>query len=442
LALAMILDLGQNLDPFELVRVTAQYSNAVLVAVLPYISDVSQKLDLPVPHPVTAEHIIHFSIIPQREISVEIGIRDGWVFTFRRDHVDTIQSDHSYSVLQDPDEIPRFFGEVKMSKAEAIQLARDSLAKLGISLESVFAEQEPRVREPWKVGTNTVPHYYVIWPDPRGATSVDIEINGNARRLERIWLFNKSLVRPPPKVAVVASPVPNQPRWPTVNPEYARQLIPIMLRAIDEYGQKLSLSIPRPLTTNHVARCRVGENFGRPYCKLELTNGWRFLYEHSMVTAYYAPDNLFDSEQRQILVKEFVGKWNITEAQAVELIRRTLAKLNYPTNLIHMDFEPQVSKPAVAGIPRYMFRWDYAVEGESIVRSAVNAEVDADKGEVKSLYYGDMAFWNQRPPIDVPILLPATTQTNGAPANRGVRPEGVPKSPQRPFKLPQETKPQ
>jgi len=39
-----------------------------------------------------------------------------------------------------------------------------------------------------------------------------------------------------------------------------------------------------------------------------------------------------------ILIKEFVGEWNITEAQAIELVRNTLAKLNYPTNLIHMDF--------------------------------------------------------------------------------------------------------
>jgi hypothetical protein len=66
----------------------------------------------------------------------------------------------------------------------------------------------------------------------------------------------------------------------------------------------------------------------------------------------------------------------------------------------------------VSGIPRYMFYWNYSEEGDSEVRSSVMAEVDADKGELKSLYYGNITFWNQRPPIDVPILLPASIQTN------------------------------
>jgi hypothetical protein len=68
-----------------------------------------------------------------------------------------------------------------------------------------------------------------------------------------------------------------------------------------------------------------------------------------------------------------------------------------------MDFAPQVIKPAVPGIPRYMFRWDYVPEGGSFVVAAINAEVDADKGELKSLFYGDLGFGKKKPPIDVPL---------------------------------------
>ena len=50
----MILDLG---GAQEIIRITADYSNAVLVAVLPYVSDFAQKLDLPVPHPITTAHV-------------------------------------------------------------------------------------------------------------------------------------------------------------------------------------------------------------------------------------------------------------------------------------------------------------------------------------------------------------------------------------------------
>lgn len=421
----MILDLGQSFAQFEWVRVTAEYSNAVLVAVLPHISDVAQKLDLPVPHPVTVEHVVHCSIIPQRRIGVEIGIEGGWVFAFSRGYVDTIQGPHHFFGIQNFERIPEFFGDVKMSKMEAIQLARRTLGKLGIPLESVFAEQEPRVTEPFKVGTNTVPHYEIEWLDPRGAgitTSVKMDINANAKRVERITLFNKSLERPPPKVRVTPQPEPDQRRWPMRNPEYARRLIPFVFRAIDEYGQRLSLPIPRPITTNHVARFSLQENFGGPYCEVELTNGWRFLYEHDMVTSYCAPDALFGSENyHAILIKDFLGQWKLSEGQAMELVRKTLLKLNYPTNHVHMDFEPQVSKPGVPGIPRYLFRWNYSLEDDQMVRSVISAEVDADKGQLKSIYYGNQAFWSRKPPIDVPMLLPAdaapkvTTNPTGRP---------------------------
>ena len=145
----------------------------MLVAVLPYISDVSQKLDLPVPHPVTAEQVIHCSINPlqskYRGVGVEIGIKGGdgnWYFAFSRGFVETIQGPHEFFTIQDFSKIPEYYGEVKMSKDEAIQLGRDTLKKLGIPLESVFAEQEPRVAEPIKIGTNTVPHYHIEWLSP------------------------------------------------------------------------------------------------------------------------------------------------------------------------------------------------------------------------------------------------------------------------------------
>lgn len=414
----MIIDLGESFASFEWVQVTAQYSNAVLLAVLPYISNVAERLDLPVVRPVTAEHVVHCSVLPNRRVAAEIGVSGGWVFAFDCGFVNTIQSDHAYSVLQDPDEIPQFYGQLNMSKAEAIELARDSLKKLGISLEAVFADQEPHVNGPHRFGTNLVPHYEIQWPDPRGGIAAGIEINGQVRRIERISFASKILERAPPKVAVVP---PRDPRFsvlPRINPEYVRQVIPIVLRAIDDYGQKLSLPVPRPLITNHVARIRVQENYGGPYIEVELTNGWRFLYEHDMITANYAPDNLFSTWSKPLPVKQLLGKWKLTELEAIALVRATLAKLDYPTNLIHMDFEPQVNKPGVQGIPRFMFSWSYSLEGDSMVRSAVIAEVDADKGQLKSLYYGNQAFWGRKPPIDVPILLPpeavpkpATNQT-------------------------------
>ena len=103
----MILDLGQLSFGFEWIQVTAQYSNAVLVAMLPYVNDVAQKLDLPLPHPITAAHISSCSIVPQRKIGAEIGVAGGWYFGFGNGYIRTIQSPHSYFSLQDPADIPK-----------------------------------------------------------------------------------------------------------------------------------------------------------------------------------------------------------------------------------------------------------------------------------------------------------------------------------------------
>lgn len=408
----MILQLG---SATEFIRVTAEYSNAVLLAILPHFSNFVQKLDLPCS--ITPEHVINCGILPWRNKDGGIGgggitVSGGWSFSFQFGYVNSFASPNSYYSKQDSFGISKYYGVVRMNEEEAVQLARNTLKKLGIPLESVFAEQMPRVTLPPKIGTNVVPHYRVEWLDPRGGFhTVDLDINAETRRVESLWMLNKSLERPPPKVSVVPPKengfIPYQ--EPQINPEYVRELIPIVFQAIDDYGEKLFLPVPRPLTTNCVARFSIDDNGGWPHCEIELTNGWRFIYRNSMVNGYYSPDNFCNSDNRSIRINDFIGKWNLTEQQAIELVRKTIVKMNYPTNFLHMDFVPHVIKPTgnfSKIIPRYFFEWHYAPQDELL--SKVEAEVDADKGEVKSLYYDDVSYWNHPPPIGVPISLPTS----------------------------------
>jgi hypothetical protein len=407
--MAMILELG---TAHEMIRVTAEYSNAVLVAVLPYISNYAQKLDLPVPHPITTAHVLKCAVVPIRDAGATVLVAGDWVFWFRGGYVNGFQGPHSYFFLQNPEEAPRFYGKVGMSKDEAVELARKTITKLGVPLESVFAEQDPRVTGPVNVGTNIVPHFRIEWLDPRStaAPAVDVEVDGETKRIQRLRIVSQTLRAPPPKTGADPLPAPASPKWPPVNPEYAWRLLPFVLHAVEDYSHALGLPIPKPLTTNQVARLFLDDNGGWPHCEIELTNGWRFIYRNSMVNGYYAPDNLFNSGTRPIRIREFTGKWNLTEVQATELVRHTLAKLNPPTNLVHMDFKPIIYKPSLPGIPRLSLSWHY--EAQDDVQSKVEAELDMDKGELKSLYYDDKAYWNHPPPIDVPITLPAVPATN------------------------------
>jgi hypothetical protein len=413
--MAMILELGTT--PIELIRVTSEFSNAVLVAVMPYVADVAQKLDLAVPRPLTVQHVTECSITPTRNWGVELSVEGGWVFAFAQGYVRTIQSNHCYTMLQDPDEIPRFFGELRMSKGEAVVMARDALRKLNIPMDSVFAEQDPVVGGPQKVGNYVVPYYDVIWADPRGGASVEIEVNADAKRSERIQLRNTSLEKPLPRLNVPIIRDPASPAWPQVNPNYARQLLPFVLNAVESYTQKLGLPVPHPLGTNHVARFKLEEDRNSPRAEIELSNGWRFEYNHTQVDGFYAPDELFSShsELKPIRLKDYSGTWNMHEAEAKQLVRDAIAKLHYPTNLVHFEVEAQVTKPAVPRIPRYMFTWNYTVNEGQFLQSSITAEVDAGKRELKSLYFYDASFLNPGPKIDVPLLLPVDSPPPSSP---------------------------
>src|SRR6202012_2002602 len=45
----------------KLLHITVAYSHAVLVAILPYISDFAKKLDLPIPQPITTNQVARFN---------------------------------------------------------------------------------------------------------------------------------------------------------------------------------------------------------------------------------------------------------------------------------------------------------------------------------------------------------------------------------------------
>jgi len=413
-ASAMTLELGMGRQKF--IQVTPEYSNAVVAATLPYFSEFATKLDLPVPHPIKAQDVVDCRILPWQDknggiAGAAITVKNRFQFFFNFGYVNGFSrgNTNTYYDLQNPDEIPMFYGKVKMTKEEAVGLARITIKKLGIPLEDVFADREPQITGPIKIGTNVVARYQLEWTEPRGGY-LRMEINAEVKRVEGLLFISAdNLVRPSPKVKVVPPTghgMFDAQMPPPPNPDYAWKLIPIALKAIDEYGEKLSLPVPRPLTTNNVAIVELHNNGGWPHCEITLTNGWRFIYRHTMVNGYYAPDNFFMMDYHPFHLKEFEGNWNLNTNQAIELIKKTLAKLNFPTNNIHMDFPPNIRYAAgdfSKIIPRYFFEWDYENATHDDLQSKVEAEVNADNGKLESLYYDDKAYWGSRPPIDVPI---------------------------------------
>src|SRR5258706_2889146 len=125
---------------FEFIQVTAQYSNAVLVAILPQVTELSQKLDLPIPVPVTLEQVERFNCDPHKgQVGGWLRLTNGFDFWYDRGHVTGFESPDSSGSLIGLADLSEFYGSVKMSPKEAVQLARDSLRNLGYSETALYA---------------------------------------------------------------------------------------------------------------------------------------------------------------------------------------------------------------------------------------------------------------------------------------------------------------
>ena len=100
-----------------------------------------------------------------------------------------------------------------------------------------------------------------------------------------------------------------------------------------------------------------------------------------------------------------------------------------------MDFKPHVSRPTIKGIPRCRFRWEFTPTN---FLSRVEAEVDVDKGVLKSLYFDNKSLWNHPPPINLPISVPPPEATNNLPVRHSIRsaPDKPPSRPQSAFNPP------
>ena len=397
----MVVDLGET---SHYVKLSNTYSNAAITAILAYFSEAATQLGLPIHTPITTADILRGHVLTFRDLEVSVMLRNHWAFTYAHGVVDRITDAHGYSALQDPGQIKNFYGTVAISQDDAVQVARTALTKLGIPLDVVFADQPPVVVPPPVIDSNTVPDFEIKWLDPRGGQTVDIHVNGSTRRVERLALFSKNIPRKNPQLS---APVVDDPDWPPVNPAYASQLIPLMFKAVDSYAKKLALPVP-PLTTNNVATVSIVDNEGWPHAVISLTNGWRFIYRHAMVNGYYSPNVLFAVDAPSLRIKPLQGPWHLSEGQAIEAVKTTLAKLNFATNNIHMDFAPEVTYAQgdyKKTIPRYFFTWDFENAAKDDLQSKVAAEVNADNGHVESLYYDDKAYWGERPAVTAPISL-------------------------------------
>jgi hypothetical protein len=127
-------------------HVTAAYSNAVLVAVLPYVADCAKALNLPIPQPITTNQLKHFGVDPYRgHFGAGLTFTNDYFFTFEYGIVTSFRCPDDWYTMADEnwDHLDRYVGTDNMTTNEAIQLARDSFRKLGYKPEDFGVDGPP-----------------------------------------------------------------------------------------------------------------------------------------------------------------------------------------------------------------------------------------------------------------------------------------------------------
>ena len=169
----------------ELVHMTAQYSNAVLVAVLPYVTEFAAKLDLPIQRPITTDTVRWSHPSPYKDW-VEDGVvltNHYWFALDCRGFVGGFRAPTNWFFEQEmtDESIVKYFGQDHMTTNEVVKMARDTLRKLGYKPELAHSYETPELDGPYdlhaegRIGGH-VPYCNVKWewPKPENMNVADL----------------------------------------------------------------------------------------------------------------------------------------------------------------------------------------------------------------------------------------------------------------------------
>lgn len=182
----------------ELIHMTATYSNALLVAILPHISDCAKKLDLPIIQPVVTEHVLRFNPNPYKgHLSGTVVLTNNYWFSFdQRGFVDSFTSPTNWFSEQEDfvANLPRYVGQTRMTTNEMVAFARETLLKLGHEPSVTHADTTPVLEGPYNPQQGGhVPYCRVLWEpikdqDSEGYSKVRVEINTQQKTVVGLYL--------------------------------------------------------------------------------------------------------------------------------------------------------------------------------------------------------------------------------------------------------------
>ena len=198
----------------QFIHVTVAYSNAVLVAVLPHVTDFAKKLDLPIPTPVTASEVARFNVDPiQGHVGGGLWLTNGYHFIFQSGIVDSFNviSNNPWRTDDPATDWPHYVGNINMTTNDAIEFARAELVKLGYDLAMLHCDVEPTSFEGGcNLNFGPFPYCQIKWreepttiEDKTNSAFVTVQINMQDKALLGLTVMSMNIWQPEPIVDVV-----------------------------------------------------------------------------------------------------------------------------------------------------------------------------------------------------------------------------------------------
>ena len=250
----------------ELYHITVAYAVALLTAILPQVTEVSDRLDFPFERPVTAEQVQKFVPDVTGQMAGSLFLtNNAWFHFSKNGFIDSFRAPKNWFSIQDPDEIPHYYGKSTLSTNQIIEFALEVVSKWGYPISAL--NNPPKMEGPFDLENGEhVPYCRVEWycednMDTWTQPEVRVDIDTQNKRLAGISFKeypDSTLPKKPVKIDIKADTrtyflqrtlgtTTNRPTRQTENyvkmtPAYSDALLDLILPKISAFAQKLGLN--------------------------------------------------------------------------------------------------------------------------------------------------------------------------------------------------------
>ncbi|MBO4715941.1 MAG: hypothetical protein J5672_07560, partial [Verrucomicrobia bacterium] len=185
--------IGQN------VHMTETYSNEVLKIMLPRVTEIAKKLELPIELPVTEDQVKEFKINQYGYIGGELILKNGWRFTIDTTRIGKVFSlrvlspDHFFPMENNRENLNPYYGTNKMTETDIIEYSKDIAERLGLKELMKGRKQPYYMNGPFRPNGSILkelPHVYIQWKATGGEPYyfLSLEFNTETKEIGQVIL--------------------------------------------------------------------------------------------------------------------------------------------------------------------------------------------------------------------------------------------------------------